>query len=64
MVSIENHISKSCKLTTEHRFCDTFNRLKATYVCTKGDHAFTAVNTRAKLTYKKQPPLLLSNQEA
>ena len=53
MVSIENHISKSCKLTTEYRFCDTFNRLKAIHAYIKGDHAFTAVDTRVKLIYKK-----------
>ena len=53
MVSIENHISKSCKLITEYRFCATFDRLKAIYAYTKGDHAFTAVDTRAKPVYKK-----------
>ena len=53
MVSIENHISKSCKLTTEYRFYDTFDRLKTICPYTKGDHAFTAVDTRAKLIYKK-----------
>lgn len=53
MVSIENHISKSCKLTTEYRFCDTVDRPKTIHAYTKGDHTFTAVDTRAKLIYKK-----------
>ena len=53
IISIEIYKSRLHNLVIEYRFCDTFDRPKIIYAYTKGDHAFTAVDTRAKLIYKK-----------